>query len=352
MREPNHSTLRDRTFARFRQSLAGEKSDGYAVFNYYTFPFFHNVTGVPLKEYFHNPKLMTDIQVETLDQIGKCGSLAPDAGPVAECSALGGHVRFDAHGFISVAPAEIEDLDDILKIQPGDPYGDNYMRVALETLEYMVQNAPQDYKVNMPPVMAPFTVAAQLRGVSDFCTETLVEPEMVEALLDIATETVIRYIAAGQKILGAPLHHVFLSDDLSAFLSPSGFKEWVLPTYEKIFKAFPGVQFWLHNDAKAAHLAEDLSKTGFLSWQYGPALDPMETMEKSGGRLSLMGGLNPVEMQNYSAQQTYDVCVAMMERFGGNNRFILGAGGSINQIPVENINAMLRAADEFKIPKV
>ena len=48
-----------------------------------------------------------------------CGNLVPDMGAVAECSALGGKVRFGRHGFISVEPAEIEGLDDVLAISVG-----------------------------------------------------------------------------------------------------------------------------------------------------------------------------------------------------------------------------------------
>ena len=47
------STLKERNAERLRKSIAGEKADGHAVFNYYTYPFFHAVTKVPLNEYFH-----------------------------------------------------------------------------------------------------------------------------------------------------------------------------------------------------------------------------------------------------------------------------------------------------------
>ena len=125
------------------------------------------MTGVPLDRYFHDPKTMFDTQLEVLERLEKCGSFQSDPGPVAECSGLGGHVRFDAEGFISVGSIGIETLEEAMAIQPGDPYGDNYMRIALETLEYMVQHAPKDIKDNPPICMAPFTVCAQLCGSGD-----------------------------------------------------------------------------------------------------------------------------------------------------------------------------------------
>lgn len=240
-------------------------------------------------------------------------------------------------------------VEEAMAIQPGDPYGDNYMRIALETLEYMVQHAPKDIKVNPPICMAPFTVCAQLCGIGDFCANTLEDPDMVQAMLDVATETCIRYMKACEKVMGGPLHHLLLSDDLSSFLSVRGFEEWVLPTYEKIFKEFPNNQKWLHNDAKANHLAKAIADAGFQAWQYAPSVPSEHAMAETGGRVSLLGGLHPVELQSMSAQQTYDVCMEKPRSFGGNNKFVLGVGGSVNQIPVENLMAMFHAADDYKL---
>jgi uroporphyrinogen-III decarboxylase len=347
MEYPAASTLRMRTFDRLKKSITGEKTDAFAAFHFYTFPFFRNVTGVMLDRYFHDPKTTFNVQAEVLERMEWCGDFAPDTGPVAECSALGGEVCFDAQGFISVKPAAINDLDDVLKIKPGDPYGDNYMRVALETLEYMRDHAPEGIGVNPPFIQGPFTIAAQLRGISEFCMDTIQDPDIVEALLDIAIETIINYMKAAEKTLGKKLHHILLCDDLSAFLGVSSYKEWVLPTYEKFFKEFPDTQPWLHNDSKAGHLITNIAESRFVAWQYAPSLTPSEVMVESGGKIALIGGLNPLELQHISAQETYDLCIKTMQSFKENNKFILSAGGSLNQVPLENALAMLHAADDF-----
>lgn len=341
--------LRTRTFDRLRRSIAGEPADGHAVFNYYTFPFYHHVTGVPLDRYFHDPAVMFDIQRQVIEQLDGCGSFQPDTGPVAECSALGAHVRFDKEGFISAGSIEIETYEDAQAIQPGDPWGDNYMRRGLETLQYMVAHAPSGIKVNPPCLHAPFTTIGQLMGVSDLCVATLEEPEMVELLLNTAAETSIRYLKEAEKILGAPLHHILVCDDISSFLSVNAYREWVLPVYQKIFAAFPQTQMWLHNDAKAQHLCGAIADAGFAAWQYAPSIDSAFAMEQTGGRVSLMGGLSPLELQHRTPDETYAQCMEKLESFGGNNKFVLGVGGSVNQIPIENLKAMFRAADTLKL---
>lgn len=345
----NNNTLRERTFNRLAKSIKGEKTDRHSVFNYYTFPFFQSLTGVNLDKYFHFPKITFETQLEVFEKLNKCGSFAPDTGCVAETNALGGEVYFDDSGFINVHEAKIENIEDIKQLKVKDPYDNKYMKVGLECLEYMVKHCPKDYKVNQPNIIAPFTVAAQLRGVSNFCMDTLLNPDLVYTLLDITTETCIKYLKSCENILGGHLHHLLLSDDLSSFLDPQTYSKYVVETYKKIFAEFPQSQYWLHNDAEATHIAEIIGGIGFHAWQYAPSLDSMETLKVTKGKVSLMGGLSPLTLQKLSAQETYNLCIEKLQSFEGNTKMVLGVGGSVNQIPIENLLAMFKSADDYII---
>ncbi len=346
------STLREKNFRRLRQSIAGEKSDGHAVFQFYTYPFFQAVTGVKLDDFFHKPKITLECQIEALEKLEGIGNPLPDLGSVPEASGLGGIVQFDENGFISVHPnpdiANAEDVDDLDWLEPGDPYGDNYMRQALETLQYMVDHCPKGYKVNPHPIMGPFTVGANLRGIGDFCADTIAEPDLVKKVLDVVIETQIRFISAQEEILGS-LHHILLADDLSAFLSEAAYREYILPGYERIFKNFPNTQQWLHNDSTARHVAPAIADSGMVAWQYLPTIEPHDALELTKGKLSLMGGISPLDLQKWTPDETYDNCIELLKSFNGNNKFVLAAGGSVNQVSTDNLMAMFRAADDFKI---
>lgn len=340
--------LRERTFERLRKSIAGEKCDAHAAFSYYTYPFYHSVTGVPLDTYFHDPKVQLETQLAVLDQLEGVGNPAPDVGSVAEASSFGAPVRFDAEGFISVHSMGIEDEDDVAGIQTSGPYGENYMKVALETLEYFAAHTPKHYKVNPPIVMGPFTVASQLCGTSEFCIATLEDPEMVEALLDKVIDAEVRYMKEMEKILGS-LNHILVCDDISAFLSAAGFQEFVMPTYDRLFAEFPNTQRWLHNDAKAKHLAPYISQCGFKAWQHGTCLNPREAAELTEGKVTMLGGLAPLELAKYSVEETEEVCNKVLDQFAGNSRMVLGAMGSVNQVPIENLLKVMHVCDERKI---
>ena len=69
----------------------------------------------------------------------------------------------------------------------------------------------------------------------------------------------------------------------------------------------------------------------------------------TGNKVTLLGGLNPVERASLSVEQTMEKCNQVIDSFQGNPRCVLAAGGSINQVPIENLRAMFRVADERKI---
>ncbi|HKK96099.1 MAG TPA: uroporphyrinogen decarboxylase family protein [Anaerovoracaceae bacterium] len=346
------STLRERNAERLKASIASEKCDAHGVFNFYTFPFFKALTDVDLKEYFHNPQVTLECQIEAYEKLDGIGNPLPDMGAVAEASGLGAEIVFDGNGFIAAHPnpriAEADDEDDLDWLKPADPWADNYMTRALETLQYMVDNCPKGYKVNPHPIMGPFTVGATIRGISDFCADTIAEPNLVNKILDVVVETQIRFMKEMEKILGS-LHHILVADDLSAFLSEPAYREFVLPRYEQLFAEFPNTQRWLHNDSTARHVAPAIADSGMVAWQYLPEISPMDALELTKGKVTLLGGLSPLDLQKWTAEETYQNCTKVLESFNGESKCVLAAGGSINQVPIENLKAMFKAADDYKI---
>ena len=341
-------SLRERTFERLKKSINGEALDAHGVFNFYTYPFYHEVTKVPLDQYFSDPKLQLDIQVEVLDRLEGVGNPCPDVGSVAESNSFGAPIHFDAEGFISVSDMGIEDEDDVAELNFKGVRGGEYMNFCLETLEYMVGHCPDRYRVNPPIVMGPFTVASQMCGPQEFCVATLEDPDMVEALLDKVIDAEVQYMKEMEKILGS-LHHILVCDDISAFLSANGFEEFVKGTYDRLFAEFPNTQRWLHNDANAKHLAKFIPDCGFKAWQYGPCMTGPEAAELTRNEVTLLGGFKPLELAKWSVEETEERTNKLIDEFAGNPRLVISAMGSVNQVPIENLLKVLHVADERKI---
>jgi uroporphyrinogen-III decarboxylase len=209
----------------------------------------------------------------------------------------------------------------------------------------MKAHASRNVKVSPVLMIGPFTVAAQLRGISDFCMDLFDEPEMITQLLDIVVESEIVYLKEQEKILGS-LESILIGDDIAGFVSETQFREWVMPTYQKIYAPFPKTKKWLHNDANAAHLAGAFADCGFELWNLGDCVDMIKACSDARNEVTVVGNLSPVEcLKNGTEKSVREAANALIDRFAGNSRFVLSAGGYISYgTPLENVRAMLQSA--------
>ncbi len=335
---------------RLLKSIRGEKPDAHPFYLWFNFPFVKSVTGVDMDRYFHDPATMFEAQLELISQLDGCAAFYPDFGVVPESSGLGGKIRFDNKGFISVSASGINGMEDVRKMKPADPYGSNYMRKCLETLDYMKTHMPQGkgYALDAAKLVGPFTVAAQTYGITELCLEIYDNPDLVKALIDIAAETGIRFMKEQEKILGK-LDYILIADDIAAFLSEKDFREMVVPSYDRIFAEFPGVERRYHNDANAFHLAGAIADAGFSLWHMGHMFSILDAAAKSDNRITICGDLEPVVFAGLSEEEAENACNELLTRFDGNTSLVLSTGGFFSYgTPIANVKALMRSADQRK----
>ncbi len=325
-------------------SIKGEKLDAIPVMFFINYPFVSSVTGVSLRDYFFNPDIMMKAQHDTYQAIGLEPLYTADFGTIAECSSMGAKVVFDSHGYPSVEKIVDKSIFELAQLPPGDPQNDNYMKKALDTLIYMRDNALKG-SVNHTLLIGPITAAATLIGIVEFCLELYDDLDSVKKLLIRVTDTIISFYKAQEEILGEA-KVILISDDLSSLLNPELFMDIAIPAYKRIFKAFPNAERWLHNDADSAHIAELISKTGFDLWHFGSCLNMNEIREKVSGRLSLVGNLDPInEVRNLDETKLRSLVKDKIKIIKGDNKFILSAGGFINEgTPPKNLQIILEEA--------
>ncbi len=332
-----------------KKSIEGGKPARQPFLLFLNFPLVKSMTGVELREYFEDPKIMMDAQIEVNARLGLEGPICPDYGIVAECSAMGSPVLLDGKGFPSIQTGKESSLEEVLRdLQPGDPWGGNWETRSLETLEYMISHVPPGFCVENPPVMAPFTIGAEYRGIEEFCVELYEEPEMIHELLRVSLETLIRYCREQQKILGERMEHILICDDTSGFLTPDNYRKFVMPYLDKFYGEFPGVERWLHNDADSLHLSELIAEAGFKFWHTGRCFSITEARKRTGGKVSLCGNLSPVEeLLRGTPKDVADAVNRQIKAFNGDSRYILGTGGFISYgTPEENLRALIQTVWE------
>lgn len=314
---------------------------------FFNYPFINSLTGVPLSKYFNDAKTMMNAQIQAYEMLNIDPVISPDFGTVLETGALGGCIRFDNSGYPVVYPAKIATIEDVKHLKVIDPYNGGYLTKALEMLSFMKANAPRKCKVNPIMTIGPFTVAAQLQGISDFCLNIYDDPDMVKMLLDIIVESEIIYLKEQEKILGS-LDCILIGDDISSFVSEELYREFVMPTYEKIYNQFPYTKRWLHNDANAGHLAGAIADCGFELWHVGDCIDIVKACQGARYKVKVVGNLSPTKcLKDGTVDSVSKASEQLIERFDKCDKYILSAGGYISfGTPLENVLAMIRVAKD------
>jgi len=99
-----------------------------------------------------------------------------------------------------------------------------------------------------------------------------------------------------------------------------------------------------HNDAKVKPFLADLPDTGFDVLNFTHNLDIAEVRDKTGGRLCLMGNVNPLEIGvRGGPEQVREASLDVLRKTDGKGMILSLGGGVSPGMPEANIRAMIEA---------
>jgi len=165
-------------------------------------------------------------------------------------------------------------------------------------------------------LLAPgiFDMTHYLMGMDDALINFYEEPEAMHELIDCVTEWELRYAKLIVENLhpDAVFHHDDFGSQKSTFLSPDMFREFIFPSYKKIYGYFKanGAEVVIHHsDSYAATLIPDMIDAGIDVFQ--GCLDTNnipDLIKKYGGKMSFMGGINNgvVDVPNWTPELIRD----------------------------------------------
>jgi uroporphyrinogen-III decarboxylase len=271
-------------------------------------------------------------------------------GMAIEPSAFGTRLHF----FPDQAPGQtpvLFRLEDIDRFAPINPRADGLMPLALARYRMQKQRI-FDAGFTLPLVTArgPLCTASFVRGVNDFMTDLVENPEGAHRLLRFCTEATLRWLEAQAEAIGPSVEGLFILDDIPGLLSRRMYQEFAHPYMKQIFDAFPGD--WVkvyHNDAKIKPFLADLPGLGFDVLNFTHNLDIGDVRDATGGRLCLMGNVAPLDIGvRGTPEQVKEAALAALRRMNGEGMILSMGGGVSPGMPRENIQAMVDAAREFQ----
>jgi uroporphyrinogen-III decarboxylase len=331
--------------------------------------------GVRFDDYFSNPEVMLRAQI--LGQKWLMENIKTDAYAVTgawvggwtdfqnvnEASAFGAEVYFhesdiptaSERGFVSTE-ADLRKLEKIDFVHSGlNQRQIEFRQSMLDIAEkYPVRflGGPVFYPAENPALThtsnGPFTNASHLMGAVELFTATLERPDFVHELFRIITSKILDWLDFCWSEERLSTRDLAWTDDLSAYLSPQTWRTMVLPYNKQIRDRFEWAS--LHMCGQTTHLLEifanELQINEFQGFGWNVDLDRISAV--MGGKVVLLGNVDPRIIAHGTPEQVKAATHQVIEKLSPYRGLIIQDGNNIApESPVENINAMMEAAEEY-----
>jgi uroporphyrinogen-III decarboxylase len=241
-----------------------------------------------------------------------------------------------------------------------DPLTGNLMGRALEFHQLLVERASREeflgrpVRVNGLPLGTdgPFTVACNLRGATEACTDLIEDEPYFHDLMTFVTDGIIARMKAWKRYAGLPEAGIaWFADDSIQMLSVETYRRCVLPYHRKVLAAFnletlPAI----HLCGRAQHLFRTLvDELGVRSFEVGFPTDLGRARAELGEDVELIGNVHPMLLCDGPPDRirsaVREVCASGV---GQGGRFILREGNNCAPCtPRAHFAAMYQAGKEF-----
>jgi uroporphyrinogen-III decarboxylase len=315
-------------------------------------PWMPGYLGITHRDYYFDPLVWFDAHrrvIEDFPEATFIPSWWAEVGMAAEPSAMGVRIRVWPHQTPSEerVPFHLDELD---QLTPPDPTMDGYCPLILHRYARMTPHIlAAGYTVPLVAARGPLCTASFFRGVTQLMEDLIDDPDRTLRLIDICTTLTIDWLKAQAKAVGPTVEGILVLDDIVGFVGREHYEQFAHPFLTRIAAAFPAdwVKIY-HNDASVSACLERLPDTGFEVLNWGKQLDIADACARLGGRMVLMGNVNPLEIGVRGSPQDVERATLDVLRRAGDHPLILSVGGGVSPgMPAANIRAMARALKAF-----
>ena len=174
------------------------------------------------------------------------------------------------------------------------------------------------------------------------------DPELVETVLEKATEFLIKYALAFKE---AGANGIAIAEPAAGLLSPPLIKEFSTPYVQRIRDAVEDEKFMImyHNCGNVVPLLDNIKEIGTGAYSFGNAIDIEETLKVIPEDAVVIGNIDPAgTFRNGTPEKIRKETLELLERCGKYKNFVIASGCDIPPMtPLENIQAFFDAVDEF-----
>jgi len=258
--------------------------------------------------------------------------------PFRETSGFGAELYFPEDEVPRCVKPLLSDDPDFTRLKHPNPYEAERMRDRLLAVREMRNRAGQEYSV-MGWVEGPAAEAADLRGVTDFLTDLLIQPDYAYELMKFCTQTAIDF-ALAQLREGADT--IGIGDAIASQVSPQTYYELIFPHEYELMRSIKdaGGYVRLHICGNTHHLLKYWKELPCDIYDLDWFVPLEEAREILGSDAVLATNIDPVrEVMNSNPQEIQGKLRDLYRKVGF--PLMIGAGCEIpGGTPYENLRAL------------
>ncbi|MGN8630198.1 uroporphyrinogen decarboxylase family protein [Blautia sp. HCP3S3_G3] len=207
-------------------------------------------------------------------------------------------------------------------------------------------------KITDRPVLAgiigPYSLAGRLLDMTEIMILCYEEPELVETVLEKATQFLIAY-AKAFKAAGA--NGIAMAEPAAGLLSPTLIREFSNPYVKRVQEAVEDENFLFlyHNCGTVTPLMKELEELNVHAYSFGNAIDLEDALKTLPSDRLIIGNIDPAGViRNGTPELIEQETRALLEKCSKYPNFVLASGCDIPpQTSMENLEAFFRTAEQF-----
>ena len=256
----------------------------------------------------------------------------------------------EEHGVEIESECPIKTMADLKNFSPPDLDAPG----RYEEIEWAVKEFKEDKAIGVH-LNDVFSLPRYLMGMTDLLMATVLEPELVKALVDMSVEYNLKM---ARRIAKMDVDFVHTGDDIAynkgPFMSPQTFEELFYPGFRRVMGGFKDLDFMVikHTDGNLWPIIDMLVDSGI------DCLDPIdplagmdlgEVKEKYGDRIALKGNVDCTHLMSFGEpEEVVEATKKALRQGMPGGGYILSSSNSIHaSVKPENYKAMMDTLKEY-----
>ncbi len=247
------------------------------------------------------------------------------------------------------AERTLHSIEDISRMPQLNVKTDGLLPFVINRLKVSEKEINRNnHQVRFAISRGPMNIASFLMGTTEFMMSLAMNPEEANQLLDKITGFICDWIAY-QKECFPSIDGIFILDDIIGFVGEEEFRQFIIPSFNKIFNSIGAKAKFLHNDAQGLITAKFLKDMDINMFNFSFEHTMGEIRELAGPQVILVGNIPPRDvMAAGTPQQVKGAVKKAMGEIKDHSNIIWSCGGGMPpDVSNENIKAFLDGVKEY-----